>query len=147
MESHKIAELLNKYWDGETTLEEEIFLKGHLHLLPEEEQAYFRGLNNWSQIDMTSNVRLPVTETKVRTLRRNWMKYAAVIAPLVLAIGFWANLNNTPALPADSFDEPQMALHQTEEALFFVMNKLQKGQKPAQAHIKKIETLNIIRSK
>src|SRR3954465_1665860 len=101
MESNNIQELLNRYWNAETTLEEEAQLRAYFSNkdLPEqfrETAALFRyfDLNKKKELSdetFNQNVLSKVKESKkgkVVSLLYNSMRIAAGISVLVIAVWF-----------------------------------------------------------
>jgi len=87
--------LLERYWDGETTLEEERRLKAFFAAadedLPEEfrqEARWFRALQTEKSVEVLSDFRVAL-----RPRRIWWYGIAAAVLVLLGAIGFWWQIN------------------------------------------------------
>lgn len=161
MDSNRIEALLNKYWNCETSLEEEQQLRAYFrehHDIPEawkETAALFqyfdeqqhKSLNDVSfEGQVLSHVREP-RRGKVVSLVYNSMRIAAGVAVLVMAVWFVRNelrdpattaSNDTPAELKDTFDDPQLAFEETKKALKMISKSF--GQAEDQA--KKINLFN-----
>lgn len=149
MESRKLRELLQLYWAGETSMEEEEYILHHAHHIEvQEDKDYFMGLRQARSVQIPNQIQIDEV-VKVRRLYPPWLKVAAAIA-LVIAIGatlFWnptESKNNTMATQHETFEDPELAIKQTEKALEFVFNKMKNGQNESAQQFKKIESLRII---
>lgn len=152
MDSEKINELLNKYWNCETTLEEEKQL--HVYFrnssIPEslkETATLFRYFEEQRKKNLTdtsfdSRVIKKVRSPKghVTTLLYNSMRIAAGIVVLVLAVWLvrMEVRKTTPAEVADTFDDPKMAFEETKKALMMISKSFSTAEEQA----KKINLFN-----
>jgi len=152
MESKRINEIIEKYWLGETSLEEESYILEHLSMIEnEEERTFFSGIRETQEARIPQPFRLEeIIETKTVKLYPAWMKVAAGIA-LVATIGMGIFLNrgsvsqtSPMASVEETFEDPQLAREQAEIALQYVFKNINKGQKKTTKQLKKIETLRII---
>ena len=148
MEQDKLKVLLTKYWEGETTVEEEQLLQRHAELIEDAEiRDYFQGMQSFSQLVMRPPAELPQTRkpTVYRSLRV-WLPYATAAC---LALVVWWNLptgnsSQYNALHQETFEDPEIARLQAEEALSYVIGRMRTGQKTSQKQFKKIETLSLV---
>jgi hypothetical protein len=135
MDSNKIDELLNKYWNCESSLEEE-----------QELRQYFRGGNIPEQLKETATlfryfdthkkkslndagfdakvleqIKTP-KRGKVIKLLYNSMRIAAGIAVLVVATWLVRDeiRKSTPQEVEDTYDDPKLALEETKKALLMI---------------------------
>ncbi|TWF42633.1 hypothetical protein FHW36_102394 [Chitinophaga polysaccharea] len=136
-----ISDLLDKYWEGETTLEEEATLRDFFSVphadLPEALQEaaplfqYFKveAAKEWEVPPVTLPVTTPVV--KLSPLR-HWMKYAAV-ALVAVGIGYALKQQQVRkqdaaiALRQQEMNDPQKALDETKKALQLLARNLNKG--------------------
>ena len=140
--NHKnIHDLLNRFWDGETTLEEEAALKEFFryNTAPEGQEdvaAYFNMLSEEEEVlsaDFDERILEQLTEGKTRRMIQfNWRVAAAVLALLGLSYVFVTQdkpedqlANLTPVNTEDP--EVQQAFEQTKSALFMISDRLNKG--------------------
>jgi hypothetical protein len=152
MDYSKISGLVNKYWEGETTLEEEILLREffstHTELLPADLQEaaplflYFKdeAVKEWPEValpELPAVLTIAATNGVMKPVRispwQNWMKYAAI---LLMAVGMGyggqqflvkqAEMKQTLA-QKDSFDDPEKAFAETQKALQLLAKNLNKG--------------------
>ncbi|MEP7321072.1 MAG: hypothetical protein ABI761_04095 [Saprospiraceae bacterium] len=156
--------LLDKYWAGDTSLEEETTLT-----------TYFTTLNNYEEFKAYATLFIFFNEERKQTIdlediilskismqpavlkkpegkviRMNWQKVSAIAASILviitLGIGvFQTQLKQKQSLAQlDTFDSPEKALEQTKAALLFLSSRMNKGTNKAAKSISKTETLNIL---
>lgn len=145
MEYNKIRELLERYWEGESSLEDEEMLRSfyaaeHTDLPPDllEAQPLFRYFGEAADMELPA---LPAIETVVAQLPpvvkqqpwEHWMKYAAVF---LIAIGlgyagrqYQEKQHRIDVVTAqkDTYDDPQKAFAATQKALRLLAKNLNKG--------------------
>jgi hypothetical protein len=153
MDSNKIDELLNKYWNCETSLEEEQQLR-----------EYFRGKNIPEQLKETAplfryfdehkkkaiedtafdaevlkKVKVPKNGKMVK-LFYNSMRIAAGVAVLVVATWFVRDeiRKSDPQTTEDTYDDPKLALEETKKALLMISKSFGRAEEKA----KKINLFN-----
>jgi len=151
MDSKKIEELLQKYWDCETSLEEENQLHQFFRNenVPEQwketatlfhyfEQQKNKAVN--SQFDKTVIDQLKKPKGKVTNLVQTSLKIAAGVAVLLAAVFFVRQeIRKTDAVAMeDTFDDPKKALEETKKALLMIS----KGFGSAEKQAKKINLIN-----
>jgi low affinity Fe/Cu permease len=154
MDSKKIEELLQKYWDCETSLEEEQQLREYFRSEQVPEQLketavlfhYFDTQRNKTVDEhfegtvVTHLKAQPVKKGKMVSLLHNSMRIAAGVAVLVAAVFFVRQeirKNDTVAME-DTYDDPQKALEETKKALMMIS----KGFGRAEQQAKKINMIN-----
>jgi len=151
MDSKKIEELLQRYWDCETSLEEEQQLQEYFRSENVSDQwkdtamlfHYFEQQKNKSvnpQFDRTVIDQLKKPKGKVTNLVQTSLKIAAGVAVLVVAVFFVRQeirKNDTVAME-DTFDDPKKALEETKKALLMIS----KGFGSAEKQAKKINLIN-----
>ncbi|WP_103072239.1 hypothetical protein [Aquimarina sediminis] len=126
MELSNIEKLLEKYFEGETTISEEKELKVYFtretvpaHL--ERYKSLFEYFSEESTITATRDLKL---ETK-RKPRLAWIGVAASVA---LIAGIFLT-RTTPAEPKDTFEDPEIALQETKKILNMVSQLMNGGKK------------------
>lgn len=146
MDYREIREVLNRYWQGESTLEEEKRLKDFFHehpeILPQDiEQA--KGLFSFFEKESlvgTDAITLPETDRlKIKKpfvgrgiylLKRYW-EYAAIFLFLVVSVLLFNPKNQPEKLvttgPKDTYQNPQQAFDATQKALEILAANLNKG--------------------
>ena len=134
MDSEYIDELLNKYWNCETTLEEEEVLKAHFKTstVPEslkETAALFqyfeeRRKKNLNDISFDKQVMKKIRRPKgqVTSFLYNSMRIAAGIVVLIVAVWLvrMEVRETTPQQVEDTYDDPKMAFEETKKALMMI---------------------------
>ena len=158
MDSRKLEELVKKYWDCETSLEEEQQLREYFcgKDVPEQwrETAslfrYFDEQKNKSvEVDFNTETQSQVREIKVPQqpkkgkvvrLFYNAMRIAAGVAVLVLAVYFVRQeiRDENPVALEDTYDDPKQAFEETKKALMMIS----KGFGSAEQQAKKINVFN-----
>jgi hypothetical protein len=146
MEFNKIRELLDRYWDGTSTLEEEEALRsffsrerGDLPADLKEAQPLFSYYAAAADVPMPAfpEMEIPVARMLERPVKQlvwqHWMKYAAIIL-VAVGIGYAARQAETrhDRLTAslseqDTFDDPEKAFAVTQKALKLLSRNLNKG--------------------
>lgn len=144
--------LLNKYWEAETTPQEEQQLMKEFMDSDGSESAYFKVISDARQ----QRSRLTIEDIKaynrkhevksagpvVLPLHRWIASAAAILVFVVSGIGLWQySQQATQATQmAETFDDPQEAYEEVREALAFLSSKLNKSQDEALLNIKKAGT-------
>lgn len=130
-----ISVLLEKYWEGETTLEEEAALRDFFSTshpdLPDEllEAA---PLFQYFQVEAEKVWEAPPVKVVKLSPWRHWMKYAAV---MLVAVGIGYALKQHQqreqqvlvAMQEADMNDPQKAFDQTKKALQLLAKNLHKG--------------------
>ncbi|RFS19118.1 hypothetical protein DVR12_25255 [Chitinophaga silvatica] len=141
MEYKVISELLEKYWEGETSLEEEatlreFFSSSHANLPPELLEA--APLFQYLHIESEKQLSWPEEETKAPAAKvvklspfRHWMKYAAILL-MAVGIGYTFQHRGERQATGDfayqsDLDNPKNALEETKKALKLLAKNLNKG--------------------
>lgn len=159
MELTNIRELVEKYWNGDTTLEEEKVLRDYLanEEVPadlKKEAALFRYYQAQTRFRKLDD---QFEEKITRRIQRKqplqwWTDYrsfirvaAAVLMLIVAAILLKTEWLDTPseadpvAVSAeDTYEDPQLAYEQTKEALMLVSSLMNEGAQ----HIEELETFS-----
>lgn len=152
MDSDEIDKLLAKYWNCETSLEEEQQLREYFSKDVAEHLAetgnlfrYFHRQKNKSLTDaafdrqVMKKVRAS-RSGKITALTFNTMRIAAGIAVLIAAI--WLVRielrESNPAQMADTYDDPKMAFEETKKALMMISKSFGTAEEQA----KKINLFN-----
>jgi hypothetical protein len=146
-----IEELLEKYYNGETSLEEERMLHWYfqtqdvpMHLKPDEEifRYHYKQTNEEASPDLTEKLSRLIDEQgrksrfilPVRTIRM----ISGIAASILLLFALWMGIGRdfmqkrNPGRFADTYDDPQLAYVETKKALLLVSEKLNAGTKELQ---------------
>lgn len=140
-----VAKLLNKYWEGQTSVEEERELRQYFELHPEHADAstaYFLMLSEESQIEAPSIPELPSHEAKTRPM---WIKVMSIAASVLLivfagiAISKYSGVNTSPQ-SANTYvvEDPDEAYEQARQALLLVSRKMNQTQVQASSEVEKV---------
>jgi hypothetical protein len=116
---HRIEELLEKYWEAETTLEEEKELRSLLLESEgfEKENALFKAMENFQNEEPQQ---LSMPEARSRKLHPRWISWAASVAILVGSFWSWRVYEQKQA--------EREAYEEVIEALALIQTNLAKGQ-------------------
>jgi hypothetical protein len=136
MDSKKINELLEKYWNCESSLEEEQQLRQYFRgrEIPEQlkETAalfqYFDANKKKSITDLAfdstvlSKVKGSSPRGRIATITFNAMRIAAGVSVLVVAFWFVKTevRKSTPQEIVDTYDDPKLAFEETKKALLMI---------------------------
>ena len=115
----QIDNLLDKYWSGETTLEEEAMIKSFFQSNPtlSNDGKYFRYLQQKGE--------LKIEGTKASTRKRTWVSAAATVTVgLITAFLVINNANKDPF----ALEDPEEAYEATRNALMMISAGLNEGQ-------------------
>jgi hypothetical protein len=151
MDSKKIEELLNKYWNCETSLEEEQQLREYFKGkdFPEQHKEtaalfhYFNESKKKALTDTAFDSRIIAKvkpQGKLVKLAYNTMRIAAGVAVLVIAGWFVRDeiRKSNPQETADTYDDPKLAFEETKKALMMISKSFGNAEEKA----KKINMFN-----
>jgi hypothetical protein len=153
MDFNNMEELLKKYWNCETTLEEEKQLREFFagNNIPDQwkETAamfrYFDAVKKKSINDLAFDGQVlrnvnATKESKVRRLVYNAMRIAAGLAVVIAATWFIRTeiRSSMPQEVVDTYDDPKMAFEETKKALLIIS----KSFGTAEAQTRKINMFN-----
>ncbi|MEZ4980653.1 MAG: hypothetical protein R2769_03515 [Saprospiraceae bacterium] len=160
MESNKITALLEKYFEGQTSLEEEkqlrdFFSKENIpeHLLP------YKGLFNYFEVEQEASLSENFDEkilekiqksemvTGIRRMNFTWVRVAAMLAIAIGGLFLVKNFNtksqdNTIDWSKYEAQTPEEAYEETIKALAVVSKKLNAGEKETRKGMEKIRKIN-----
>ena len=146
MDSEKIDELLQKYWECETSLEEEQTLQAYFHKGPvpdrlKETAALFRYFEAGKAKRVTDitfekeilrKIQSPA-RGRMTTVAFNTMRIAAGI--LVLFVAIWLVRievrKSTPVEVTDTYNDPKMAFEETKKALMMISKSFSTAEEQA----------------
>lgn len=138
-----MEQLLQKYWEGLTTIEEEKKLIDYFNsqeVAPEFEiyKSFFRGLNHKDEVGVKFDAFAKVNQLKATSFSfRSKKLLAAASIALIAALGT-AYMNNSAKSNLGSFDNPEEAFNATVNALKLVGTQMNKGKNNLK-HFKQIE--------
>ncbi|MEQ6166555.1 MULTISPECIES: hypothetical protein [unclassified Ekhidna] len=114
----QIDKLLEKYWSGETSLDEEKVIKAHFKSNPAltNESHYFRYLAKEKQVKYSG--------FKGVNKKRAWLSAAATITVgLITAVLVFNDANKDPF----AIEDPEKAFEATKNALMMISGELKEG--------------------
>ncbi|MBP2832961.1 hypothetical protein J8281_12260 [Aquimarina sp. U1-2] len=125
MELDKLEKLLEKYFEGETTISEEKKLKVYFtrETVPSHLESYrdvFQYFSEESNITATRNI---VFEKNKKT-KYSWM--IGVAACVVFITGMFLT-KTTPSGSVDTYEDPEIALQETKKILNMVSQYMNEG--------------------
>ncbi len=144
--------LLERYWNGETSLQEEAEIMKEMSRTPGPDAPYFQMIadarKQKSRLTLTDiqayNQRHQTAPAKMVILPvYRWIaSAAAVLIFAIAAFGLWNYTHQQTATVqmAETYDDPYEAYEEVREALAFVSAKLNKSQNEALVNIKKAGT-------
>lgn len=164
MNYEKINMLLEKYWDAETSIEEENELKHYFSgadVHPDHEEyadlfIYFKQVKESSISlekamakvnDELKNSVGGFTSAKVMPMRKWALSIAASLIMIFGAISIWENYSkaSTPSFASVEIENPDEALEVTLEALAYLGGKMKKGTTPVKEQMEKMKTQDIFK--
>ncbi len=115
----QIDKLLEKYWNGETSLEEEKVIKSHFKSNPalNNESHYFRFLSKQQSVKYDG--------PKAVSRKKAWLSAAATITIGVITA---ALVFNDARKDPFAIEDPEKAFQATKEALMMIGSELNQGQ-------------------
>lgn len=156
MNYEQIAALLEKYWEGETSLEEDRRLKGYFASGAVDERLQpVAPLFQMLRHDQAQQYTGPARKPRLLTFSswRSWAVAASVVGLLLMGWLCW-EIPVRPADPAaglptagpgfqnDTYEDPEKAAAEIKAALALVSSKLNKGKKAAAKGLKKMEKVD-----
>jgi len=142
----QIEDLLEKYYNGETTLEEERKLNWYfqthdipMHLKPDAE--IFRSNYKHSREDASPELSDKLSKLIDEQGKKTWFLLpvrsvrwiSGIAASILILLSLWIGIGRDTILQrnhskyADTFDDPQLAYLETKKALLLVSEKLNSG--------------------
>jgi hypothetical protein len=152
MDSKRLEDLMARYWECETSLEEEQELHQYFATEPVPEQwkeaaTLFRYFEKQRKLGVAANFdesvvsRIKAPRGKMTSLVQISLRIAAGVAVVLAAVFFVRQeirKNDNELVFEDTYDDPQKALEETKKALMMIS----KGFGRAEAQAKKINLLN-----
>lgn len=140
MELHKIEQLLEKYFEGETSIAEENELKSYFsssdvaqHLEPYKPMFGYFSAAKEQQFEQ----HIPLTAKKRKVA---WISVAASVVVLLGAGTFaYFNYNQPQSQDLGTYDNPEIAFRETQKALSLLSNNVNVGVESVQ-YIEEYET-------
>lgn len=141
MEYHEIEELLNRYIEGETTLDEEAFLKDYFsqpglsreHAELQEMFRYFadkkdEAIPPFNLNDQLNNLIESESKNENRNRFRHIIAWAgSAAAVLVISFGIYQYISKPDVLVKDTYKDPKLAYIETKRALLLVSRTMNRN--------------------
>lgn len=154
MEEIKIRQLLDKYWEGETSLEEERELSSYFGSSQVTDEfapfiPLFAFFEEGRHIRMEASVvQPPIEETKGKIVNIRWLVSIAASVAIFLAVFFINQKISTEQTAQYAFEDtyhtPEEAYAEVKKALLYVSTKMNKGVTTAAESLEKMEPLDRI---
>jgi len=156
MEHNKIDRLLNKYLEGESTLEEEALLRNFFSQpsLPSEYSEMQEMFRYFAQADLEVSPSFHITNELTTLIDNEWKKenknrfrqrlawISNVAAVLVISFGMFHYLNKPEEVIKDTYNDPQQAYMETKRALLLISKTMNKNTAPLTYLTKVDESFN-----
>jgi len=137
MELSNIEKLLEKYFEGETTISEEKELK--VYFTRETVPSHLKQYQDLFQYFSEESNISPRGDLQLKTPRRISYKWIGVAASVVLAVGvFMARTLPVETASKDTFEDPEIALQETKKILNMVSQYMNEG-KEGLVYLKEFE--------
>ncbi len=149
MDYKKIQILLEKYWDGKTSLEEEKTLRDYFNSETIDKnliqyKSLFNFIKKEQKIKINPSFSIDLNKGKVRNL--SWKRYLAVACVFLISGFFIWNFNaektNHDIAQIGEIENPEEAYQIAKEALYLVSMKLNHGTSKASEKINKVKDIN-----
>jgi hypothetical protein len=136
MDSNPKKQLLDKYWEAETSNEEELALKSSSEQLDSPEKEYFEMLNKLDaeildasfDKEVMQKITAPKQTSSTWVVYRNNYKLIAATIVLVMVSGLLIfNFQKEKTAPLAMEDDPKKAFEMTKQALMMISSRLNKG--------------------
>jgi hypothetical protein len=155
MDNSQIQQLLAKYFEGNTTLEEEKMLRQYLSTAEDTDEErrllkrqfeIFHSVSGltFDTVALDDRILKKITsweqqvDPPVRKFRRMHLLVAASVA-LAIAVSGVVFFKAQSSRAKDTFDDPRLAYAETQRALLFVSQKMNQGMEPL-SNISRINT-------
>ncbi len=120
-----IQTLIEKYWQGETSLSEEQELKAYYESQKSQgsaEGAYFAYLKEQQSKSYTKTIKMPQAQKSPWTRR-----LISIAAALLIMMGSWWSISQLSKPAKTTIEDPELALQITREAFALINGKVDKG--------------------
>ena len=154
-----INQLLDKYWAGESTLEDEKYLATYFDS-GQVDEAFkpFKPLFDYFDherqvtVDLEERVMERIKNRRVepKVVRLSWKRVLAVAASLILVVTVGISTyryqlsKKDKLVMQDTFESPEEALEQTKAALLYLSNRMNRVADQTTKSLEKTENLDIL---
>lgn len=154
MEENKIRALLEKYWEGETSLEDEKELRSYFASSQVSDEfapfiPLFAFFDEEKHLSMTGEIKQPPDEAKGgKVINFRWAINVAASIAIFIMMFFINKQLSRPAADQyayqDTYQNPEEALEEVKQALFYVSSKMNKGMTTTTHTLEKMQPLGDI---
>uniref|UniRef100_UPI00404AFE13 hypothetical protein n=1 Tax=Flavobacterium sp. TaxID=239 RepID=UPI00404AFE13 len=127
MEPHNIDNLITKYFDGDTSLQEEKTLKDYFSkVIVAPHLETYKPLFNFIKTEKeqkSTTLSMPQNNKK----RNNWVAISAAVCLFSLGMLWIYDAQVNQIEPEESIQDPELAYQETKKALLLVSENLNKG--------------------
>ena len=139
MKTEEVKQLLQKYFDGESTIEEEKSLESYFSSenVNEEVKKYsgfFEGISELSRAEISDNIEEDLMSCLIEKqsgektkYRRIWQAISGIAASIIIIAGGMLLFRQNEQPFKDTFDNPQIAYAYAEQTLGYISTKYNKG--------------------
>lgn len=139
MRKNEIKYLVQKYFEGDTSLEEEQLLNDYFQAEKVDEdllefKPFFSGLNEMKKNQESDNTTAEIMDyilakenTEKSKYRRMWLSVTGIAASVIIILGGILVYENSRSQFKDSFTDPDEAYVYAEQTLLYVAEKYNKG--------------------
>lgn len=154
MEENKIREILERYWEGESSLEEEKELRSYFASSQVSDEfapfiPLFAFFEEEKYVEMTTPIEQPkIEKSGGKIINFKWAINVAASIAIFMAM-FFINRQIQKTQPAqyayhDTYQTPEEALEEVKQALLYVSEKMNKGVTATAYSLEKMEPLDEI---
>ena len=152
MKPDKIAMLLERFYAGETTLEEETLLKEYFEQENDmrafqEAREYFHFLQEEKELELMSSFddkilkSIELNEQKPGSIKLWAVGFSSAAAVILVFLMVWFGTDLLqPKEVYGTISDPTLAFHETQKVLVSVSRNMNKGLEPAEQTVKKVDT-------
>lgn len=155
MKNFNIDELLEKYWNAETSTAEEELLKIYFHSDDVESHhesfkplfQFFREEKEMAYKKSLVFEKVVNTPARIFSLSRKWIGIAATLVILISAGIYLQNdYTRNSEVQFQSVEDPELALQATLDALALISGKLNKGTDAVEKNVRYTDKMKIFKS-
>ena len=136
MELSNIEKLLEKYFEGKTTISEEQELK--VYFTRETVSPHLEHYKSMFQYFSEESTRTATRDFKIKTKKNKRYAWLGVAASIVVIAGIFIGEINKPSELKDTYEDPEIALQETKKILKMVSTYMNEG-KQELVYLKKFE--------
>ncbi|MEW7278968.1 hypothetical protein ABW636_10270 [Aquimarina sp. 2201CG1-2-11] len=136
MELSNIEKLLEKYFEGKTTISEEKELK--VYFTRETVSPHLEHYKSMFQYFSEESTITATRDFKIKPKKKTRYAWVGIAASVVLIAGIFMSDINKPSESIDTYEDPEIALQETKKILKMVSSYMNEG-KQELVYLKKFE--------